>query len=242
MTPDVILMDLNMPNCGGHEATARILQEFPNIKIIINTISDQESDLVGALTSGAKGYLLKADVPELALDAIHYVARGGILVSPAMADKLVSQIGRLGWTNAEDHRLSYGIEAIDEVSKRENEESLVKPHAEFPTELSDPQEGEQEALVSEVELVVPPPMEPTIVLKLHNLLTQKLGGELKMVLPAMHRDTILQVSFAYPTAVEHMLSDLDFIDSIQSEFIPMRGEKIPRFVGGRVRYRLAMVA
>ena len=240
--PDVILMDLHMPNCGGHEATSRILKEMPTTKIIINTISEQESDLVAALTSGARGYLLKADVPELAPDAIHYVARGGILISPAMAEKFANQISYPGWTKAEEHLKPFEDEMIDEVSIRESERSLVEPHTDFPARLGDSLEAEQGALVSEVELIVPPPLEPTLVLKLHSLLVQELGGELERVLPTMNRDTVLEVSFASPTPVERMLSGLDIIDNIASESIPMRGEKTPRLVGGRVRYRLAMVA
>lgn len=75
--PDVVLMDLHMPECNGDEATKRLQAELPGTNVVINTISDQESDLVNALKCGARGYLLKNEDPEMVVQAMHYVARGG---------------------------------------------------------------------------------------------------------------------------------------------------------------------
>ena len=58
-SPDVVLLDLHMPKGDGHEGSRQILSKMPHIKIIINTISDSESDLEEALKAGARGYLIK---------------------------------------------------------------------------------------------------------------------------------------------------------------------------------------
>ena len=91
LKPDVIIMDLNMPDCDGVEATRRLQSESPGINILMNTVSDSDTDLFNALKAGARGYLLKDESPGMIEQAIHYAARGGIIVSPAMAIKLLNE-------------------------------------------------------------------------------------------------------------------------------------------------------
>ena len=62
MRPDVVLMDLRMPRIDGAEATARIVAADPNIKVLILTTYDTDSDIIRAVEAGATGYLLK-DTP-----------------------------------------------------------------------------------------------------------------------------------------------------------------------------------
>jgi DNA-binding NarL/FixJ family response regulator len=90
--PDVVLMDLNMPNCGGLEATLRLQTEAPGANILVLTVSEKESDLFGAVRAGARGYLLKESEPEELIEGIHQIARGGVIVSPAMAAKLLGEL------------------------------------------------------------------------------------------------------------------------------------------------------
>ena len=91
--PDVVLMDLSMPEMGGVEATCHLLKEMPETNVLMLTISEQEEDLFNAIKAGAKGYLLKeADSAEL-VRAITHVAEGGVIISPTMAPKLLSEIG-----------------------------------------------------------------------------------------------------------------------------------------------------
>ncbi len=59
ISPDLVLMDIRMPEMGGLEATRLIKAEYPNIKIVMLTVSDDEQDLFEAVKSGAHGYLLK---------------------------------------------------------------------------------------------------------------------------------------------------------------------------------------
>ena len=89
--PDVVLMDLMMPNCGGLEATAAFRTGMPEINILILTVSEQEADLFAAINAGAKGYLLKNTEPEELILAIFHIAKGGVIVSAPMAENLLRE-------------------------------------------------------------------------------------------------------------------------------------------------------
>ena len=117
IVPDVILMDLNMPNCSGLEATQALRTEMPQINILVLTVSDNESDLFAAMKFGAKGYILKNTEPEELIHAIFHIARGGVIVSPLMATKLLTEFKDL---SAGAERESAG-EADTVLSPREGE-------------------------------------------------------------------------------------------------------------------------
>ncbi len=93
LAPDVVLMDIRMPNLDGIEATRRIRQAFPMTRIIVLTVSDEEDDLLDAVKAGANGYLLKEVSIEEVADAVRAVMGGHSLLSPAMAAKLISEFG-----------------------------------------------------------------------------------------------------------------------------------------------------
>ena len=90
--PDVIIMDLNMPNVDGVEATKRIHAEYPDIHIMMLTVSDKEADLFSAMGAGARGYLLKNASADELVRAVQHIAQGGVIVSPAMASSLLAQL------------------------------------------------------------------------------------------------------------------------------------------------------
>ena len=91
LLPDVVLMDVRMPRRSGIEACTAITELVPSTKIVMLTISDEESDLYAAVRAGANGYLLK-DVPgEQIADGIRAVSTGQSLISPSMASKLLSE-------------------------------------------------------------------------------------------------------------------------------------------------------
>ncbi|MBI4180963.1 MAG: response regulator transcription factor [Chloroflexi bacterium] len=91
--PDIVLMDLSMPEMGGVEATRLSLKEMPETNILILTISDKDEDLFNAIKAGAKGYLLKDTNPAELVEAVTGVAQGEVIISPLMAPKLLSEIG-----------------------------------------------------------------------------------------------------------------------------------------------------
>ena len=90
LNPDVVLMDLHMPNCDGVQATARLQADMPEISILMLTISEKEEDLFNAIRAGARGYLLKEEEPEHVAEAVLQVARGGVVFSAGMADNLLN--------------------------------------------------------------------------------------------------------------------------------------------------------
>ncbi|MFH1382887.1 MAG: response regulator transcription factor [Chloroflexota bacterium] len=93
--PDVILMDLNMPRCSGLEAIEALQTQMPKVNILVLTVSENESDLFTAMKFGAKGYILKNTEPEDLIHAISHIAQGGVLVSPLMATKLLTEFKSL---------------------------------------------------------------------------------------------------------------------------------------------------
>ena len=91
LLPDVVLMDVRMPRRSGIEACFAIKELVPSTKIVMLTISDEESGLYDAVRAGANGYLLK-DVPgEEIADGLRAVQAGQSLISPSMASKLLSE-------------------------------------------------------------------------------------------------------------------------------------------------------
>ena len=86
-------MDLSMPEVNGVEVTRLLLKELPETNVLMLTISERDEDLFNAMKAGAKGYLLKGADPEELVRAITHVAEGGVIISPAMAPKLLSEIG-----------------------------------------------------------------------------------------------------------------------------------------------------
>jgi DNA-binding NarL/FixJ family response regulator len=89
LRPDVILMDLRMPDVDGVTATERILAALPQTRIVVVTTYESDSDILRAVEAGAAGYLLKdASRGELA-EAVRDAARGKTVLAPSVADRLV---------------------------------------------------------------------------------------------------------------------------------------------------------
>ena len=95
LQPDVVFMDITMPNTTGLEATRAIKAEHPGIKVVILTVSDDEQDLFDAIQSGAEGYLLKNLQEEEFADLVQRLSRGEPAVSPILARNLLREFARL---------------------------------------------------------------------------------------------------------------------------------------------------
>jgi len=95
LAPDVVLMDVRMPNVSGIEAARTIAEVVPSAKILMLTVSDEEDDLYDAIKAGATGYLLKEISIEEVASAIRAVVSGQSLISPSMASKLLSEFTSL---------------------------------------------------------------------------------------------------------------------------------------------------
>ena len=88
-TPDVVLMDIEMPGLNGIEVTGLISQKFPELKILIQTVFNESERIFQALCAGASGYILKNDPPHKYLESIREVYEGGAPVSASVAKKLI---------------------------------------------------------------------------------------------------------------------------------------------------------
>lgn len=90
--PDIVLMDLQMPELGGAEATARILEQRPGIRVIVLTTYESDSAILTAIEAGASGYLLKAAPAGEILAGIRSVAAGDVALAPSIAAMLVNRV------------------------------------------------------------------------------------------------------------------------------------------------------
>jgi DNA-binding NarL/FixJ family response regulator len=94
--PDVVLLDLNMPVVDGLEACARLRKPShpPGPEVLMLTVSEEEPDLYAALRVGAAGYLTKDVPPAELIEAVLAVARGEPRIAPAMASRMLADLGR----------------------------------------------------------------------------------------------------------------------------------------------------
>ncbi|MCL0093795.1 response regulator transcription factor [Dehalococcoidia bacterium] len=91
--PDIVIMDLSMPVMGGVEATRLLLEVVPEANVLMLTISEKDEDLFDAMKSGARGYILKGADPDELVRAVTHITQGGVIISPAMAPKLLAEVG-----------------------------------------------------------------------------------------------------------------------------------------------------
>jgi DNA-binding NarL/FixJ family response regulator len=95
LRPDIVLMDMRMPNLGGVEATRRLHEMLPACRVIVLTTFGDDELVFAGLRAGAIGYLLKAVSSPQLLDAIRTVARGGSILEPSITAKVVAEFARL---------------------------------------------------------------------------------------------------------------------------------------------------
>ena len=101
LRPDVVLMDIRMPNLDGLEATRRLVAEHAEMKVLIVTTFGLDDYVMAALRAGASGFLLKDAPPEELLGAVHVVARGHALLDPAVTRPLIAELARRPGTRSE---------------------------------------------------------------------------------------------------------------------------------------------
>ena len=94
LMPDIVLMDLSMPEVDGLEATQRIKTELPHVRVVILTVEEADQNLFEAVKNGAQGYLLKKIEPRALFDTLRGVAQGEASISRLMAAKLMGEFSR----------------------------------------------------------------------------------------------------------------------------------------------------
>jgi DNA-binding NarL/FixJ family response regulator len=90
--PDLVLMDVRMPELDGIAATSELLAAAPDVKVVILTTFETDEYILGALRAGASGFLLKRSSPEQLVAAMHTVAEGEALLSPSVTRRLIDRV------------------------------------------------------------------------------------------------------------------------------------------------------
>jgi len=113
--PDVVLMDIEMPGMSGIDATRKISDKYPDVRILIQTVFHDQDKIFQALCAGASGYILKNDPPAKLIEAIYDVYNGGAPLSPTVAKKM------LGFFSNKNVILISPVNADYQLSDREKE-------------------------------------------------------------------------------------------------------------------------
>lgn len=143
LRPDLVLMDVRMPDLDGIAATREVLAAAPETKVVILTTFEQDDYIFGALNAGASGFLLKRTRPEELLAAIHTVAAGDSLLSPSVTRTVIERmahqpappaaaIDRLGELTPREREvlalLARGLSNSEIATELVIEESTAKTH------------------------------------------------------------------------------------------------------------------
>ncbi|UJW59816.1 response regulator transcription factor [Bacillus sp. A116_S68] len=126
LQPDIVLMDLDMPNMDGTEATKKIKEQFPDVKVLILTSFSDQSHAIPAIKAGASGYQLKDVDPDELVSSIRRVYRGESPLHPKVTSHVMSH---LSYGNKEEERLS-GLtkrekEVLAEIAKGKSNKEIA---------------------------------------------------------------------------------------------------------------------
>jgi len=116
LQPDIVLMDLSMPNTNGTDAIRAIKRRHSNIKIVVLTVHKAEEYIRAALDAGADGYMLKDDTRSDLLAALHSVLSGNSYLSPTICGKVVN-----GYLEGSSAFCDQNIPSCDKLTRRERE-------------------------------------------------------------------------------------------------------------------------
>ena len=94
LRPDLVMMDLHMPDLDGIAATKQILHHDPDARIMVFTMFDDDDSVFAAMRAGARGYLLKGSSPGDVIHAVHLVISGGAMFGPAVAQRVIEFFAR----------------------------------------------------------------------------------------------------------------------------------------------------
>jgi DNA-binding NarL/FixJ family response regulator len=90
--PDVVLMDIEMPGINGIDAVQMIKEEYPEIKILMETIFDDDEKIFNSICAGAEGYILKHTSPAEIMEAIREIYEGGSPMTPSIANRVLKMV------------------------------------------------------------------------------------------------------------------------------------------------------
>jgi DNA-binding NarL/FixJ family response regulator len=112
--PDVVMMDINMPGISGIEAVKTIKEKFPHIRILMQTVFDDNDKIFAAICAGASGYMLKKTTPQKMLEAIYETYLGGAPMTPSVAAQVLQMF-----------RLQSSVEKTEFIDLSEREKEIL---------------------------------------------------------------------------------------------------------------------
>jgi DNA-binding NarL/FixJ family response regulator len=115
LAPDVVLMDVRMPDLDGIAATRELARTAPTVRVLILTTFEQDDYVFGALRAGASGFLVKRTRPEELIAAIHTIAAGDSLLSPSVTRRVIDRMAQQPTPDLTDQA------SLDELTRRERE-------------------------------------------------------------------------------------------------------------------------
>ena len=115
LRPQVVLMDVRMPDLDGIAATREVLASTPEVKVVILTTFEQDDYVFGAINAGASGFLLKRTRPEELISAVHTVAAGDSLLSPSVTRTVLDRVAKQRVSPSDTDR------RLQELTPRERE-------------------------------------------------------------------------------------------------------------------------
>ncbi|MFA6506649.1 MAG: response regulator transcription factor [Treponemataceae bacterium] len=122
--PDMILMDIGLPGLSGIEATRAIRKSYPDMRVLILTVFEDEEKLLASIRAGANGYILKNTKPEILLEQVLSAAADGSPLSPQLARRLFDDIRRRD--DSENHE-DYGLTPREKEIVRDVVDGLTSP-------------------------------------------------------------------------------------------------------------------
>lgn len=127
--PDVILMDINMPEMNGVEATKKLKSQYPHVKVIMLTVFDENEKIFNSILAGASGYLLKDEKPARLLAALLEAMDGGAPMSPIIAQKSLQLIRSIG--SDPKPSIDFGLsqremEILEKISEGSNYQEIAE--------------------------------------------------------------------------------------------------------------------
>ncbi|TKK86593.1 response regulator transcription factor [Herbidospora galbida] len=124
LAPDVILMDIRMPNVDGLAATERVRARKDAPEVIVLTTFDADEHVLRALRAGAAGFLLKDTPPAEIVEAVREVARGNPVLSPGVTRRLMDRVAESG----PDRRRAAAVTKLESLNAREREVAVAVGH------------------------------------------------------------------------------------------------------------------
>lgn len=126
--PDLILMDINMPEMDGIQATKKVKDHYPNVCIVMLTVFDESQKIFNSIVAGASGYLLKDEKPKKLIQAIEEAVEGGAPMSPVIAAKSLQLIRTVKTesTSTVDFGLSNReMEILEQIAQGKNYQEIA---------------------------------------------------------------------------------------------------------------------